>query len=152
MRTPIILTSPALQSRRHDGGAAVPRRHERLGDSATLVVKAILALRAFARYHEQMNVLRLRGERELYEFEGLLAGDDPVRLVLHDDSRDFGMVLNWSNESFTLLRSDGTIRAYPYSHVLSADALEPGADYDAVVDALEAGDFIASAEILPFRR
>lgn len=83
-------------------------------------IKAMLALTSFARYHEQMNVLRLRGESELYEFEGLLAGDDPVRLVLHNGNRDFGMVLNWSNASFTLLRSDGSVRAYPYAHVLCA--------------------------------
>lgn len=96
-----------------------------------------------------MNVVRIRGERELLAFEGLLLGDDPVRLVLHDGSRDVGMVLGTSNGTFKLLRMDGSICELRYEHVLDAEPLDPGPAFDAVVDALDAGGFIRTAEVIP---
>lgn len=103
----------------------------------------VFARRPRVRYAIRMaKVLRLRTERQLFELEGLLCGDDPVRLALYDGTHVIGMALSWSDDMLTVLGVDGVRRRYPYAEILDAKPLDPGPDFDAVVCALEQGGFI----------
>ena len=85
----------------------------------------------------------VRTHNEVRALGGELLGDDPVRLVLSDGTEVHGIATTCGAQRATLLTAAGTWMRVRYSDILSAGALSPASEYDAVVDAMgEAGLFV----------
>ena len=66
-----------------------------------------------------------------------------MRLVLRDGTQVHGMATCGGAERVTLLTAAGIWKRVRYAEIVAALPLAPGADYDAVVDAMErAGLFV----------
>ena len=80
---------------------------------------------------------------EFHALRGELLGDDPMRLVFRDGTEVHGIAATCGSEKVMLLTAAGTWKRVRYAEIVAAVPLSPGADYDAVVDAMErAGLFV----------